>query len=415
MVTQTFTPRSLAAAPSQAALQKEFVGKKIEQVRSPAYVIDRTLFAANCARMHERSALAGVKFRGHLKTHKTAEGTKLQMVSEKGTSDAAVVSTFPELWGVIDSGLVDEGVVKDILYGVPVPLDRIEELASISKLLASKGAALRVLIDNTVHVEALNSFGDDVWSVFIKVDGGGTRAGLPPNSEGMDALLKAALASTKINVFGFYCHNGKSYKSTTAKEAGSFLTGEIAAVNDVAASALKILGGKEPSTPWVLAMGSTPAAHAVGEAAFPAKLHGVLELHAGNYGVLDGQQAYTGQIKSTDIAGLVYTRILSSYPHRNEVLCDAAAIAMSLDGAPKGTFGDVIKPESCVGWQLVRMSQEHGTLARASGEGPNLEIGQGIYLAPQHACLTAAQYPWYYIVENGGDTIVDVWVPWKGW
>ena len=45
---------------------------------------------------------------------KTAEGTRLQLVTNSATSHAVVVSTVMEAWEVVNSGLVAEGVVKDV-------------------------------------------------------------------------------------------------------------------------------------------------------------------------------------------------------------------------------------------------------------------------------------------------------------
>ncbi len=29
--------------------------------------------------------------------------------------------------------------------------------------------------------------------------------------------------------------------------------------------------------------------------------------------------------------------------------------------------------------------------------------------------MTLAAHPWYYCVDDGGEIVQDVWVPWKGW
>lgn len=70
MSSQTFTPSQLAVLPSKDALLKEFVGKHIDELRTPAMVIDRTVFGQNCANMHARAQQWGAKFRAHVKSHK---------------------------------------------------------------------------------------------------------------------------------------------------------------------------------------------------------------------------------------------------------------------------------------------------------------------------------------------------------
>jgi D-serine deaminase-like pyridoxal phosphate-dependent protein len=95
-------------------------------------------------------------------------------------------------------------------------------------------------------------------------------------------------------------------------------------------------------------------------------------------------------------------------------MCDAGAIAMSKDTGPIGGYGKVEGKS----WTLSKVSQEHGILRRASLSKDTVQIGEQVRIIGQHACLIAAAHSWYYIVdssEGAGGTVVDVWVPWKGW
>lgn len=143
--------------------------------------------------------------------------------------------------------------------------------------------------------------------------------------------------------------------------------------------------------------------------------------------MLDLQQQSTSMVTKANISQRVRATVVSLYPGRNgsngtdEALIDAGAIAMSKDSGPSGIYGE-IKGKN---WQLARMSQEHGILTRTKSTNPDpleeadkLEIGEVLDIVGQHACLIAAAYPWYYIVDENvenGQQIVDVWVPWKGW
>lgn len=62
--------RYLSSSPDKKALNCAFVGKPIASLRTPAFVIDRAIFSANCARMHQNVASWGADFRAHIKTHK---------------------------------------------------------------------------------------------------------------------------------------------------------------------------------------------------------------------------------------------------------------------------------------------------------------------------------------------------------
>jgi D-serine deaminase-like pyridoxal phosphate-dependent protein len=230
-------------------------------------------------------------------------------------------------------------------------------------------------------------------------------------------LIEKVLASSWITLYGFYAHAGNAYASTSSAHAEEYLESEVEAVNRAASIALALSKKTLPEVDWVLSVGSTPTAHAAsgnkpGEL---ERLLGTLELHAGNYPMLDLQQLHTSLVDLPRVAQRVLATVISLYPAREEGMCDAGALAMSKDTGPDGTFGKVInKP----GWVLGRVSQEHGILTRVSVEAEELQIGEMLEVVGPHACLTAAAYPFYYVVDSGegdGKTVVDVWVPWKGW
>lgn len=68
-IKQTHTPWRLVT-PNKDALVKEFFGKSLNELRTPALVVDRAAFRDNCAKMHENAKAWGASFRAHLKTHK---------------------------------------------------------------------------------------------------------------------------------------------------------------------------------------------------------------------------------------------------------------------------------------------------------------------------------------------------------
>ena len=228
-----------------------------------------------------------------------------------------------------------------------------------------------------------------------------SRAGVLPGSPEFHALLDVLLKSSAINLHGFYEHAGNAYASTSLPEASKFLSGEVAAVNDAAQVALEIISRSSiPSAtlnqPFVLPVGCTPTAHAASletRKMLSQVLHGTLELHAGNYPMLDLQQQHTGLIDHTRISQRVQATVISYYPGRgadgtDEAMIDAGAIAFSKDTGPSGRYGDVMGYP----WQLSRISQEHGILTRIgmSGSNETLKVGSLVNIVGQHACLIAA-------------------------
>ncbi|KAG9083512.1 hypothetical protein FRC06_004503, partial [Ceratobasidium sp. 370] len=163
---------------------------------------------------------------------------------------------------------------------------------------------------------------------------------------------------------------------------------EISSVNAAAAHALsKYNAHNIPAPKFVLSVGATPTAHAAsGKIEFPTPLNGTVELHAGNYPMLDSQQLATNLIGVENVAQRVLASVVSYYIGRgegDEAMCDAGAIAMSKDTGPYPGFGKVVgviregeetswAPRE-TGWLLGRVSQEHGILTRFNKCAPEEE------------------------------------------
>ena len=216
------------------------------------------------------------------------------------------------------------------------------------------------------------------------------------------------LNSPAISVYGFYAHQGNSYASTSLEEASKFLSNELDTVNKAVGVALELLK-KSPnaslySSPFVISVGATPTAHAASvetRLRLERELNGVLELHAGNYPLLDLQQLNTSLINPERISQRVLATVISYYPGRgdngeDEAMCDAGAIALSKDKGPIEGFGEIVGKK----WRLGRVSQEHGILTKTKSsvwEGSvddSLRIGDQVQIVGQHACLIFSAYPW---------------------
>lgn len=417
--------------PSKEALLATFEGKRVSEVQTPNLIIDRKTFIANCKRMHQAVSKLDWDFRAHVKTHKTVEGALLQC--EHTGTNKLCASTLPEIHDLETAGAFSQGGVKDVVYTMPPAIPLMPKLAELKERLLRQGAHLILMVDHPTQIETLEQFTTSApWLVYLKLDIGSKRAGQPPKSEAMAELITSALRAPHMAIYGTYTHANFSYSAKDGETAAQYLAQEISAANDCGKQLLDMadkLGAKPEKKVFEgtlrLAVGATPTANAAGEQWEEARtkagvakeqLVGKVELHAGNYCLYDLQQQATSLVTQDDCAMSVGTTIISVYPERKEALCDAGAIAMSKDVGPVAGYGPVIAPADLTGWSLGRTSQEHGILvAPAKGNSPGSpRIGSFVQVTPQHACLTAAQHPWFLIVD-GSEEIVDVWVPCKGW
>ncbi|KAF7724379.1 hypothetical protein EC973_001104 [Apophysomyces ossiformis] len=381
MVSQTVTTSSGRSDAWKAELVKNFVGKRLDEVRTPTLVIDRAILERNCRKLSALKSLQ-VKARVHVKTHKTVEATALQL--EGADTDAIIVSTLAEARAMAYSELARQKKLKQINRMVSV-----------------------TVADGLEALDALEAYCNDhavtsKFRVFIKVDCGYHRAGTPVEGDETIQLAKRLASSPHVVLEGLYSHAGHSYSSNNPQEATQYLKTEC----DMARAFRDLLQSHGVEVRCV-SIGATPTVQAILQASDAATLlEGIDEVHCGAYTLLDRQQMATGLCSVEDVAVTVACRVASVYADR--VLLDGGALAFSKDTAPQGGFGMVLG----TGDTLTKVSQEHGILSNPSS---SYRLGQVVRVVPNHCCLTAACHLYYLVVDDEKDTIKDVWVPVRGW
>ncbi|KAK0115638.1 hypothetical protein ONS96_014085 [Cadophora gregata f. sp. sojae] len=413
-------------------LRKQFVGKSIKDVAVPAAVLDLGKVKNNCNRMLEAVESLDFSWRAHIKTHKTTELTRLQVGEGPGPANI-IVSTLVEAEHIVP--LLQEykssGRAVDLLYSFPITPSAVERLALISEALGPRGLSLMVdHPDQLPNVTALHELSGNAPSVFLKIDMGGHRAGVAPQTTACTTLIASLLELEKagtLNLLGLYSHAGQSYSSSGESDALDFLRQEFEALL-VTAIELRTVS---PSHPLVLSVGATPTTtsirnllltHPPPDSRSPSsplpstpsqeaisalratisliRSSGLtIEIHAGVYPTLDIQQLATHALPTTgphamltwnDLAFTVVAEVASIYPGRGkngtpEVLINAGIIALAREPCKAyGGFGIVsgwgregvhtplTSPELHTGWTVGRISQEHGILVWTSpSSNPN--------------------------------------------
>ncbi|KAG8532758.1 uncharacterized protein KY384_002636 [Bacidia gigantensis] len=450
----------LYPTPSTQQLQEAFKGRSLRDLPSPAAVIDRAILEVNCYQMLENCQALDISLRPHTKTHKLQVGETTKDVK-------FVVSTIAEIEGLRETLLNKklQGKQINILYGLPLPPSACTRLASLAKELGPQ--TISVLID---HVDQLNEserflqLSGQPLQVFLKIDTGYHRAGLDSNSQGFSNLLtyvSSLQKSGSVNLVGLYSHAGHSYGSNSNNEALEFLLTELEELKKAAHKAITILN--EAFFPKLtLSVGATPTASSIkalledvpsSRSDSVSKLQRLvsrinqdftLELHAGVYPILDMQQLATQAMPLTtsDVALTILTEVNSLYPHRSppEALIAAGSLALGREpcksypgfgivsdwGFPPSVTTQGKRKEMRSGWQVGRISQEHGILTRdpeafelEDGWPLDLEVGQKVRIWPNHACIAGAMFGFYLVVdsrlEGREDEVIDVWVRWRGW
>ena len=171
-------------------------------------------------------------------------------------------------------------------------------------------------------------------------------------------------------------------------------------------------------------------------------------MHAGVYPILDLQQLAVHALPSTsiswsEIAVTIVAEVASLYPGRGdggstEALIAAGSLALGREPCKAYSGWGILTPwnmtsgentvlnskstvEEHQGWQVGRISQEHGILTLKGDKSNNqpLSVGQKVRIFPNHACIALAGYNHFLVVDSskdeGKDTVRDVWVSLQGW
>ncbi|KAF9880701.1 alanine racemase domain protein [Colletotrichum karsti] len=454
--------------PSVDELRQFYVGKDVDDVPKPAVVLDVAKTRRHCKSMLDAVKALGVGFRAHVKTHKTTELARLQ-VGEDSTDVKLVVSTVSELQNLLP--LLKEFQVKgrkvNVLYGIPLPPSQASRVADLARELSP--GSITFMIDHPNQLDALILFSQQAGfaaGVYLKVDTGYHRAGLPPAGLNKNDLVRKVMqleTDDKATLIGLYSHSSLSYADTTAKQAMDNLAGEIRGCVDALQTNSQYFSKEKQLT---ISVGASPQVTAVQNIAganasknpdsehlrrtiqevTKGELLGFrvnLELHAGVYPVLDNQQLSThartflGDAED-EVAVFVAAEVCSVYNNgereQPEALAAVGVLGLGREPCPSYSGWGVVSRKSYARevetkHRLVvgRISQEHSILtwdtssddSAASLPAVPLDVGKTVWIYPNHACVAGAMYGWYLVIDSDVDgdraKVVDVWVRASGW
>ncbi|KAE8422754.1 putative serine dehydratase domain-containing protein [Aspergillus pseudocaelatus] len=444
---------------SQQELREFYVGKDMGDVPKPALVLDAGIIRRHCRTMIRTVKELGVGFRAHVKSHKTAEIAEMQ-VDDKSLEGNFIASTILEIETLVPllKKLKAEQRDVNVLYGIPLVPSQVIRLAKLAREVGE--GSISVMIDHPDQVAYLPRFSvitNFPVFVFIKVDTSYHRAGLPPTSLNKNGLLEKLADAEKhgyAKLLGIYSHSSLSYAGTTQQDAIEHLIKEIEACKEALQRHLQFF----PEKHLVISVGATPQALSTqnllqdGYSSPELKtLRNLLanpfatdldarvkmEIHAGVYPLLDMQQMSTNANiqmggPEDDIAISVLAEVCSVYNDgerpRPEALLAAGTLALGREPCPSYPGWGMISswrrssPVSSARLIVERISQEHSILSwedkEADSSGVPLSVGQVVKVYPNHACVAASFYCFYFVVDSDQDpeaaTIVDVWVSSRG-
>lgn len=357
----------------------EVLGRSVDELDTPALLIDLDRLNANIEEMAGFARRHGVALRPHVKTHKSPDIARLQV--ESGAA-GVTVAKLGEAEVMAAAGLTDIFIAFPIVGAPKVRrLLALTERARVSSIVDDLGAA-RVLSD------AFEAAGRR-FPVRIKIDVGLGRCGLRPG-EGVVDFARELLRLPGLELEGITTHAGHAYGARTGEELQRIGRAEGEIMVDQA-ERLRRAGIPVP----VVSVGSTPTALISGA------VEGVTEIRPGNYVFYDLMQVALGVVPVERCALSIRARVVSR-PAPGRALLDGGIKTLGLDVGGHGHdvltgYGRIRGMEDLV---ISRLSEEHAFVDIPDGAaGP--AVGDLVDIIPNHACVVSNNFHEFLVVRDG--------------
>jgi len=333
---------------------------RIDQLRTPALLVDGEAFEHNLATMSE--ALPGPRLRPHVKAHKTTELARRQA---EGGHHGFTCATIRECEGMAAAGLG-----RDLMLANEVVDAR--RLGALIK--DNDGVRVTLAVDSDVTVEAAAAGG--VRDVIIDVNVGLPRCGCPPEDAGRLAELARSKGMNVRVVMGYEGHvvgnDDRAFRESATADAMKLLLAAHAAVGGELISAGGT--GTYDINTWAT------------------------EIQAGSYALMD--TAYGHLDLPFRQALTVLATVISVSPGYAVANCGLKALGMD--------HGDPTIPNATVFF----CSDEHVTFI--PDEGSPVKVGDQIRVIPAHVDPTIALHERMHVTD--GDEVLETWaVDLRGW
>lgn len=359
------------------------VGLPVDQIDTPALVVDLDAMERNITRMADFARQHQVRWRPHAKMHKSAE---LALLLQQAGACGACVQKTSEAEALAAGGVRDIYISNQVI--APHKLQRVARLAG---QLAAQGGQLALAVDSlegiarltTAMVQAGHSARIDV---FVEIDVGQGRCGVPPGEPAV-ALAQAVARHAQLRFAGLQAYHGRAQHMPSAAAR----RGTMAAVVQAARHTRECITASGLLVPLVTGAGTGTLAHEAASGVFG-------ELQAGSFLFMDadyaGNEPEPAQ-PAFEHALFVKTQVISTCA--SHAVCDAGHKSHAIDsGLPTVAL---LPPAHAL--RYANGGDEHGILY-ANGPGTHLPaLGHTLWLIPGHCDPTVNLYDFLIGVRGG--------------
>lgn len=359
------------------------IEEPVQAIDTPALVVDLDAMNRNIQRMTEFCGKHHLRLRPHAKAHKSGAVARVQI---QAGCVGVCVQTLAEAEILAASGVRDLFITNQI-----VATDKLMRVAALAQALKPLGGRLAIAVDSASGIEWLAQAmqrTDASIDVFIEIDVGQGRCGIPPGDAALVLALAQQIASypRSLAFGGLQAYHGKLQHLRATQDRRDAVA-QVAAAVRTTRDVLEANGFRVP----LVTGGGTGACG-------PEAVSGIYsELQPGSYLFMDAEYARNerdGSQPDFEHALFVKSQVISASP--DHVVIDAGHKSHALDaGLP-----------TVVGRPLVfeNGGDEHGILRLApdAPAGSTLPaLGDIVWLIPGH-CDPTINLHEYLIGIRGG-------------
>lgn len=348
------------------------IGMSLEEIDTPALLIELDAFESNLERMSAVASRAGIRLRPHAKTHKCA------VIAQRQIASGAVGVCCQKVSEA--EALVDHGIRDILISNEVVACRKLDRCASLARR-----ATMAICVDNSDIVDALGTAAqrlEAIIGVLVEVDVGGDRCGVDPGEPAV-TLAERVASWRNLRFRGLQTYQGRAQhirdhheRKAVTDQAAVVVRRTVEMLADRGLQCAIVSGGGTGTYPFEITAGVCS------------------ELQVGSYIFMDADYR-----RNSDDTGAVefqqslhvYTQVMS-VPGRGYAVVDAGLKAVAVDSGMPLVAG---MPEIL----YCRPSDEHGMLDVRALPKP-LPLGAKLRLVPGHCDPTVNMYDWYVVVRR---------------
>ncbi len=339
------------------------VGTPVEQLDTPALVVDMDVLEANIEEVHATLRRSDAKLRPYTETHRCPAIVHRQLAVE-GAAGGIGVASVGEAEIFAQNGISDIFVVNEV-----VTAPKITRLCALARR-----TSITVAADNNINVRSLSEAAQSsgvTLQVLVNINTGQDRSGVAPGQPALE-LASAIVQSDGLELAGLLCGG----EADLTQDADAVVSESVKRIQQTL-NTREMLEQADLDVRTVAVSGT----HCYRQA---SEMEGVTDVIAGAYALMD--QRHSRFLPELKPAAKVLAAV-TSLPEPGAAILDTGRKAMGDDyGLPIVAGRDDL--------EVASMSAEHGKLQWQDDVDVSLNLGDKIWFTPIDigACVNVYDY-----------------------